>query len=607
MNLFQLIHTIKNTAGKANLVSSVKDGDVYENLNSGTQTYPVVNVTIDNITKDETGTSSVTMNIFYIDRLEDNNRNKTQVQSSAVTVLEQIMNKLEDEQAFDFTSKTFYPFTEKFADLCAGSYVTCTLELQLDTLCDNDSFEPKSLDITQNGTYDVAGYDEANVNVGASGAIDYYWIMPHNYGAPSQITYSDIKTTLEIKFRLESTANQSIYDDGYTSLIYEDNQYKARLNGGEWKDTFIRETDVPETKVVKLTGTKLQIGYYLFDLEDGGHKWSYGQRMYIGKGENVGDIDIYYCKLYWDKGDFADYEPFVEKGETVLKDAVGGTVLSIKKITILEDDQDGWWNKDIYNLDTKISLTSRNDVVELDFIPLMEPATNSDFQYVHNKNQNNENTFTIRQHLKKGAITTWVTLPAAEFIDSEGNQMKFDAGIRRKVKVTSGYSYLDGVQSNIKNSGSSIPTGTLILNGDSNASNLQSIIYNFKIIKNGQPVIDLVPKKVTGTNIHLLWDNVSGMPFITNIYDDITSLSLDYDKPSDFQTLTVSNEEYDSAYPALTTLKVAPDDLTTFKTAVTAFNNGNTTATLTVLKGKHQEEAYQWATANGHFASIVKE
>lgn len=332
MNLFQLIHTIKNTAGKANLVSSVKDGDVYENLNSGTQTYPVVNVTIDNITKDETGTSNVTMNIFYIDRLEDNNRNKTQVQSSAVTVLEQIMNKLEDEQAFNFTSKTFYPFTEKFADLCAGSYVTCTLELQLDTLCDNDSFEPKTLNIQSNGLYDVAGYDEANVYISASGAIDYYWIMPHNYGVPSQITYSDNTTTLEIKFRLKSTAKQSIYDDGYTSLIYEDNQYKARLNGGEWKDTFIREPDIPETKTVKLTGTRLQIGYYLFNLEDGGHKWTYGQQLYIGKGENVGDIDIYYCKLYWDKGDFVDYEPFIEKGETVLKDAVGGTVLSIKTI-----------------------------------------------------------------------------------------------------------------------------------------------------------------------------------------------------------------------------------------------------------------------------------
>ena len=93
---------------------------------------------------------------------------------------------------------------------------------------------------------------------------------------------------------------------------------------------------------------------------------------------------------------------------------------------------------------------------------------------------------------------------------------------------------------------------------------------------------------------------------------DITSIPIccsgqDVLKEATIQVIGADFSGYDSAYPALTTLKVAPDDLKTFKTAVTAFNNGNTTATLTVLKGKNQEEAYQWATANGHFASIVKE
>ena len=229
-------------------------------------------------------------------------------------------------------NQSFTPFKYKFADLCAGNFVTISLQVPVEFVCEDDAWEPKTLNITKNGLYDVTGYDEANVDVSAAGEIDYYWIMPHNYGMPSQITYSDTSTTLEIRFRLKSTANQSIYDDGYTSLIYEDNQYKARLNGGEWKDTFIREPDIPETKTVKLTGTRLQIGYYLFDLADGEHKWSYGQHLYIGNGKNVGDINIYYCKLYWDKGYFADYEPFVEKGETVLKDTVSGNVLSIKTI-----------------------------------------------------------------------------------------------------------------------------------------------------------------------------------------------------------------------------------------------------------------------------------
>lgn len=556
-NYYKVVNDFLTIAKQNPFIKGVEYGNIYEQHNSGNIEYNTFTLTQgENSSQTE---NEITYNFiaFVTDRLLEDKSNLLYVQSSCKTILDTILTTFKERHSgWSIDTETFSFWEEKFNDYCAGCFVNFSVTMPIEFSCVGVAGgDGNTIEITSNGTYDVTNYDTAIVNVNAAGAIDYYWIMPHNYGVP-QINYSDNTTTLELKFRLNNTTNQSIYDDGYTSLIYEDNQYKARLNGGEWKETLIRETDAPETRVVKLTGTKLQIGYYLFDLEDGEHKWTYGQHMYIGKGENVGDIDVYYCKLYWDKGDFADYEPFVEKGETVLKDSVGGTVLSIKKITILEDDPDGWWNKDIYNLDTKISLTSRNDVVELDFIPLMEPDNNRDFQYVYNKNQNNSNTFTIRQYLKEGALTTWVTLPAAGFIDSEGNKMKFDAGIRRKVKVTSGYSYLDGVQSNIKNSGSSIPTGTLILNGNSyNASNLQSIIYNFKIIKNGQPVIDLVPKKVKGTNIHLLWDNVSGMPFITNIYDDITSLSFDYDEPSDFQTLTVSNEEYKAVKPVLAKIR----------------------------------------------------
>lgn len=60
-------------------------------------------------------------------------------------------------------------------------------------------------------------------------------------------------------------------------------------------------------------------------------------------------------------------------------------------------------------------------------------------------------------------------------------------------------------------------------------------------------------------------------------------------------------------YANLTSLSIQSEDLDSFKKSLTEFNNGNTTATLTVLKGRHQDEAYQWATENGHFASIVKE
>lgn len=328
MNLYSFIENLKNVSLAHYDVNEFNCGDVYGIMNKKYHKYPCVVLTVDNIQKGQNDTNMVNGNLFYIDRQLADESNKLYIQSQGVSVLNNIFNKSYNNGGYPFDTQQFTPFSEKFADLCAGVYCTFSAIVESEDICDNGAYEPKTITITKNGIYDVVGYDEANVDVDAADSIDYYWIMPHNYGVP-QINYSDNTTTLEIKFRLKNTSNQSIYDDGYTSLIYEDNQYKARLNGGEWTETLIRETDAPETRVVKLTGTKLQIGYYLFDLQDGGHKWSYGQQMYIGNGDNVGDIDIYYCKLYWDKGDFVDYEPSIDNGATVLKDAVSGNILSI--------------------------------------------------------------------------------------------------------------------------------------------------------------------------------------------------------------------------------------------------------------------------------------
>lgn len=321
MTLFEFIKTVKTIATKSKYVNEVAEGDVYENLNSGDHTYPFVNLTIDNITTEDE-TSTVAFNLFYIDRLTSDNKNKTQIQSFGVTVLSQIFNQLEEYYNIDFTSKIYTPFTEQFADLCAGCYATCNVAFTATEICVKEgSFESKTISIKHNGSYDITGYDQADVNVSAVGAIDYYWIMPYNQGVPN-ISLSDLTSTFEIKFR-RYTDTTTIYDDGYTSLIYEDNQFKARLNGGEWLETLVRETDV-KTHTVKLTGTKLQIDYYTFDLVDGGHKWDYNQ-LYIGP-----NIDVFYCKYIFANGGVAsDYEPYIVNGAACLKDKVDDKIMNI--------------------------------------------------------------------------------------------------------------------------------------------------------------------------------------------------------------------------------------------------------------------------------------
>lgn len=333
-NYYKVVNDFLTIAKQNPFIKGVEYGNIYEQHNSGNIEYNTFTLTQgENSSQTE---NEITYNFiaFVTDRLLEDKSNLLYVQSSCKTILDTILTTFKEKHSgWSIDTETFSFWEEKFNDYCAGCFVNFSVTMPIEFSCVGVIEEggANTIEITSNGTYDVTNYDTAVVNVsGSVSDLKYYWIMPHNYGVP-QINYSDNTTTLEIKFRLKSTVNQSIYDDGYTSLIYEDNQYKARLNGGEWKETLIRETDATETRVVKLTGTKLQIGYYLFDLEDGGHKWSYGQQMYIGKGENVGDINIYYCKLYWDKGDFVDYEPFIENGETVLKDAVSGNVLSIEK------------------------------------------------------------------------------------------------------------------------------------------------------------------------------------------------------------------------------------------------------------------------------------
>ncbi len=140
---------------------------------------------------------------------------------------------------------------------------------------------------------------------------------------------------------------------------------------------------------------------------------------------------------------------------------------------------------------------------------------------------------------------------------------------------------------------------TAVYNGESTAYTATTI--KGAVFVNLQKITDGAP------TIHYFGDN--RLPYfnpIDGVSNYITS-SPELVKEVYIQTIGTDFTEAQQEYTALTTLKVAPDDLTTFKTAVTAFNNGNTTATLTVLKGKHQDEAYQWATENGHFASIVKE
>lgn len=61
--------------------------------------------------------------LFYVDRLTNDESNITDIQSEGVEILDNIIRQLADVDGIEVGSYTFTPFTQRFADLCAGVYV----------------------------------------------------------------------------------------------------------------------------------------------------------------------------------------------------------------------------------------------------------------------------------------------------------------------------------------------------------------------------------------------------------------------------------------------------------------------------------------------------
>lgn len=159
MNYFTLIEDIKRTS--LQFAEEFYEGDVYEFLNSGNHKYPSIILTTQNVSTTD-NINSISGTLFCVDRLTDDSSNRLEIQSNAFNKLQRIISALE-ENTINLQSNTYTPFTEKFADLCGGMFVEFSFQYVGESLCDD--LEIKEIELTQNGIYDVIGYDRAIVNV----------------------------------------------------------------------------------------------------------------------------------------------------------------------------------------------------------------------------------------------------------------------------------------------------------------------------------------------------------------------------------------------------------------------------------------------------------
>ena len=135
MTLYNIVQRIKDIASKQPNVGSVNEGDVYAINSSPSVKYANITITQDTHTQDEMF-DNYSFHIFYTDRLVgDLEENRLQIQSIGKEVLSNIVNILEEHYDIEHQSINFQPFTQRFANECAGIYITITFVVQKDIIC----------------------------------------------------------------------------------------------------------------------------------------------------------------------------------------------------------------------------------------------------------------------------------------------------------------------------------------------------------------------------------------------------------------------------------------------------------------------------------------
>ena len=129
MTLIELIDRLRDISLSNPVVNYFEEGDVYNLSSCPDVEYSAVYVT-QGVHSGNFRQITYNLNIFYIDRIADNESNVLKIQSDAILVLQNIINRLYRENfALDVDSIIFTTFRERFADDCAGAFATLKISV----------------------------------------------------------------------------------------------------------------------------------------------------------------------------------------------------------------------------------------------------------------------------------------------------------------------------------------------------------------------------------------------------------------------------------------------------------------------------------------------
>lgn len=275
MTLAKIIDTLKMIALKHPNVNSAYEGNIYDILNAKPDNrYASVVITQQSHTTDEIY-DHYGFVIFYVDRLVDDlEENRVQIQSIGKSMLGNIITAFCNNFDAECDNISFQPFTQRFADECAGVYCTITIDIIKDSVCPEEYWnedwvapvvsirnQNKSVVFTENGSYtidyDVENYTglgvvQVEVNIPLDEIRDNAYSEGFNngredgYNSGRNDGYGEGKTdgANEQKLKLETiniTENGTYSrEDGYNTITVEvpdingsfDEGYQSGMNDG---------------------------------------------------------------------------------------------------------------------------------------------------------------------------------------------------------------------------------------------------------------------------------------------------------------------------------------------------------------------------------------
>jgi len=124
-----LIEIIKRLANDCEYINQIIDFDPYAANTMSDIKYATFAWSANNITEDGS-IMSFGLNLFVFDRLDEKMSNKLEIQSAAISILKNILDRLQDEYDIPCENRTYTTFYEQFKDMCAGAY--CNVQFNIE-------------------------------------------------------------------------------------------------------------------------------------------------------------------------------------------------------------------------------------------------------------------------------------------------------------------------------------------------------------------------------------------------------------------------------------------------------------------------------------------